>query len=220
MGDIVQPERDYKNGMKRGQLYRVTECSDRIDRITVEPLHADLVKNAQAIQVIPKMMSTLSVYRQHEAEISPGDVVRVTRNNAELDLANGERYEVLQVSKDKITITANGRAVTLPADQPLHLDHAYATTAHSAQGLTCDRVFYNAESASKTTAQDTYYVSISRERHEVIVFTDDADGLPSSVARVPYKGLAHDLQAPAQQGSTHETSPFEPALQYVDMELN
>lgn len=81
-----------------GQLYRVTECNDRIDRITDEPLNTDPGENAQAIQVIPKMMSTLSVYREHEAEISPGDVVRVTRNNAELDLANGERYEVLQVS--------------------------------------------------------------------------------------------------------------------------
>ncbi|NYT79252.1 relaxase domain-containing protein [Alcaligenaceae bacterium] len=220
VGDIVQPERDYKNGMKRGQLYRVTECSDRIDRITVEPLHTDSGENAQAIQVIPKMMSTLSVYRQHEAEISPGDVVRVTRNNAELDLANGERYEVLQVGKDQITIAANGRAVTLPADQPLHLDHAYATTAHSAQGLTCDRVFYNAESASRTTAQDTYYVSISRERHEVIVFTDDADRLPSSVARVPYKSLAHDLQAPVQQRPPHEVGPFEAAVQHVEMELS
>src|SRR5690606_12991713 len=73
------------------------------------------------------------------------------------------------------------------------MDYAYATTAHSAQGLTCGRVLYNAESFSRTTAQDTYYVSISRERHEVTVFTDDAEKLPERVDRVTYKGLAHDL---------------------------
>jgi len=60
------------------------------------------------------------------------------------------------------------------------MDYAYTTTAHSSQGLTCDRVLYNAESFSRTTAQDTYYVSISRERHEVVVFTDDADKLPEA----------------------------------------
>src|SRR5699024_3897596 len=122
------------------------------------------------------------------------DIVRATRNNAQLDLANGDRYEVLKVDNNEVTIAANGRAVTLKTDQPLHLDHAYATTAHSAQGLTCERVFYNAETTSRTTAQDTYYVSISRERHEVVVFTDDIHKLPDAIDRVPYKGVAHDLQ--------------------------
>ena len=145
------------------------------------------------VEIIPKLMSALSVYHRHEAELCAGDMVRVTRNNAQLDLANGDRYEVLQVDNNQVTITANGRTVTLRADQPLHLDHAYATTAHSAQGLTCDRVFYNAESTSRTTAQDTYYVSISRERHDVVVFTDNMQKLTDAVARVPYKGLAHDL---------------------------
>src|SRR3546814_7995719 len=82
------------------------------------------------------------------------------------------------------------------------MDYAYTTTAHSAQGLTCDRVLYNAESFSRTTAQDTYYVSISRERHEVVVFTDDAKKLPERVDRLTYKGLAHDLQPVAAKEPT------------------
>src|SRR5690606_21881926 len=87
-----------------------------------------------------------------------------------------------------------GRHVQLLTDRPLNMDYAYATTAHSAQGLTCDRVLYNAESFSRTTAQDTYYGSISRERHEVTVFTDDAEKLPERVDRLTYKGPALDLQ--------------------------
>ena len=133
-------------------------------------------------------------------------MVRVTRNNAELDLANGERYEVLDVTEDAVTIAANGRAVKLAADEPLHLDHAYATTAHSSQGLTCNRVFYNAETTSRTTAQDTYYVSISRERHEVVVFTDNAQRLPDAVEREAYKGVAHDLLGSLLRKSAIEKS--------------
>ncbi|WP_322995214.1 hypothetical protein [Castellaniella sp.] len=54
-------------------------------------------------------------------------------------------------------------------------------------------MLYNAESFSRTTAQDTYYVSISRERHGVVVFRDDADKLPERVDRLEGKGLAHDI---------------------------
>lgn len=210
VGDIVQPERDYKNGMKRDQLYEVVECNRTTDRLIVLPLRPDPGQEAQPIEVSPKTMSTLSVYHQHTAEVAVGDMVRVTRNNAELDLANGERYEVLGIAQDSVTIAANGRAVTLATDQPLHLDHAYATSAHSAQGLICDRVHYNAESFSRTTAQDTYYVSISRGWHEVTVFTDNATLLPKAVNRKAYKGRAHDLLATSSKTISHELSHTKP----------
>lgn len=210
VGDIVQPERDYKNGLQRGQLYQVVERDRRFDRISVVPM-GDAAQAQQPIEIIPKMMGKLSVYHQHEAELSVGDWVRITRNNAAADLVNGQRAEVVAIDPGAITLDVGGRRVDLPADTPLHLDHAYATTAHSAQGLTCDRVFYNAESFSRTTAQDTYYVSISRERHEVVVFTDDAAALPKAVDRVPYKGLAHDLVGPDHAVDDHalKTPAFE-----------
>lgn len=108
-------------------------------------------------------------------------------------------------------LTWNIGSTRIPADTPLHLDHAYATTAHSAQGMTCDRVFYNAESFSRTTAQDTYYVSISRERHSVTVFTDDARTLPKAIYRVPHKGLAHDLMSTAKFVPGLEVEMLKPA---------
>jgi len=141
-----------------------------------------------------RSMSKLSVYQEHRSELSPGDWVRVTRNDAALDLVNGQRLQVVAVSVDHVTLQTGSRRVELAANKPLHLDHAYATTAHSAQGLTCDRVLYNAESHSRTTAQDTYYVSISRERHSVKVFTNDETMLPKAVSTERTKGLALDLE--------------------------
>src|SRR5690606_6872413 len=129
----------------------------------------------------------------NESELSAGDQVRITRNDAQHDLVNGQLAQVVAIEASTVTIETGGRHITLPTDRPLHLDYAYTSTAHSAQGLTCDRVLYNAESFSRTTAQDTYYVSISRERHAVTVFTDDAEKLPERVDRQGYKGLAHDL---------------------------
>lgn len=191
VGDIVVPERDYQCGLKRGERYRVTGMPQH-DRITVVPLRPDAA-DQPPIDIIPRTMSRLSVYHLNESELSVGDQVRITRNDARHDLVNGQLAKVVEVQADRITIAAGNRHITLPADQPLHLDYAYTSTAHSAQGLTCDRVLYNAESFSRTTAQDTYYVSISRERHAVTVFTDNAEKLPEQVDRQGYKGLAHDL---------------------------
>lgn len=190
VGDIIQPERDYKCGLLRGQLYQVMQTDEHADRIRVVPYGKG---SSEALDINLRSLSKLSVYREHRAEISPGDWIRITRNDAALDLVNGQRLQVVKVSETHVTVQAGSRRVELPAGLPLHLDHAYATTAHSAQGLTCDRVLYNAESHSRTTAQDTYYVSISRERHSVKVFTNDGAKLPEAVARGSTKGLAIDL---------------------------
>lgn len=200
VGDIIQPERDYQCGLQRGQLYRVTQRDEHTDRITVVPYrereNSNQETSKQAIDVIDinlRSLSKLSVYQEHRSELSPGDWVRITRNDAALDLVNGQRLQVVTVSESHVTLKTGNRKVDLPANKPLHLDHAYATTAHSAQGLTCDRVLYNAESHSRTTAQDTYYVSISRERHSVKVFTNDETMLPKAVSTERAKGLALDL---------------------------
>jgi ATP-dependent exoDNAse (exonuclease V) alpha subunit len=195
VGDIIQPERDYQCGLQRGQLYKVTQRDEHADRITVVPYGNQQTdkKATENIEINLRSLSKLSVYQEHHAELSPGDWVRVTRNDAALDLVNGQRLQVISVSNKQVTLKAGNRQVNLPAGKPLHLDHAYATTAHSAQGLTCDRVLYNAESHSRTTAQDTYYVSISRERHSVKVFTNDETLLPKAVSTGRAKGLALDL---------------------------
>lgn len=195
VGDIIQPERDYRCGLRRGQLYKVTQRDEHADRITVVP-YGDQRTGKQATETIEinlRSLSKLSVYQEHHSELSPGDWVRITRNDAALDLVNGQRLQVISVSNDQVTLKAGNRRIELPAAKPLHLDHAYATTAHSAQGLTCDRVLYNAESHSRTTAQDTYYVSISRERHSVKVFTNDETMLPKAASTERPKGLALDL---------------------------
>ncbi|HET6411499.1 MAG TPA: ATP-binding domain-containing protein, partial [Anaeromyxobacter sp.] len=74
------------------------------------------------------------------------------------------------------------------------LDHAYATTIHSSQGTTADRVLIDAATRSRTTARDTFYVAISRARHEVRIYTDDLARLPLAVERESRKHAALDLE--------------------------
>ena len=136
----------------------------------------------------------LSVYEPERAELAPGDRVRITRNNAALDLANGDRFNVAAVSPQAITLVDGKRRVELPADRPLHLDHAYATTIHGIQGTTADRVLIDAATKSRTTAKDVYYVAISRAQHEARIYTNDRATLPRAIERENPKHAALDLE--------------------------
>ena len=136
----------------------------------------------------------LSVYEPERAELAPGDRVRITRNDAALDLANGDRFTVAAVSPKAISLVDGKRQVELPTGRPLHLDHAYATTVHSSQGTTAERVLIDAATRSRTTSQETYYVAISRARQEARIYTDDLARLPAAVTRRHEKHAALDLE--------------------------
>lgn len=189
--DIIQPERDYKTGdLRQGEMYRVIGIvADKPNQLEVEHLATQVRATFN-----PARTAKISVYQPVVAELSAGDWVRVTRNNASLDLVNGARCEVLAVTPTSVTISAGGRKLLLDASTtPLHLDRAYATTSHSAQGLTCDRVLINAESFSRTTQRDVYYVAISRARYETEIYTNNSEKLAKAVNRLEEKTAALDI---------------------------
>lgn len=190
-GDIIQPERSYKAGdLRQGEMYRVIGVVADKDNVLMVEHVGSKVQTA----FNPARAAKLSVYQPVMAELAAGDVVRVTRNNAALDLVNGGRYEVLGVTPISVTIHDGRRRVTLEASTcPLHLDRAYATTSHSSQGLTCDRAFINAESFSRTTQRDVYYVGISRARQTTEVFTNCLGKLIGQVDRHEEKTASLDI---------------------------
>lgn len=196
VGNIIQPERSYRCGLNQDALYEVIAVDNQRNRITVR----ELVSGTQ-IEFNPSRAAKLSVYERIKAELSAGDAVRITRNNAKLDLVNGERYSVLGVTPTTITLGKlddNGevtRRVSLPATEriPVHMDYAYASTVHSAQGLSETGVILNQETFSRTTKSDVFYVAISRAREWVKLYTDDMTKLPFAVDRREEKGAALDI---------------------------
>jgi len=187
IGDVIQPERDYPHrGLARGALYEVIENAPG-NRLTVRAHDKTITFN-------PLLHRKLSVYASEKTKLAPGDRVRITRNDAALDLANGDRATVRSVSAEKVTLVLDSeRKVVLSTHRPLHLDLAYATTVHSSQGTTADRVIIDAYSKSRTTAKDVYYVAISRARHEASIFTENAKALPAAIGRENVKHAAMDL---------------------------
>jgi conjugative relaxase-like TrwC/TraI family protein len=187
IGDLIQPEKDYiRSGLKRGQLYKVKETGPG-NRLTV------LTESGENITFNPMAYKKISVYQPERSEFSVGDVVRITRNDAALDLANGDRMKVTELQEGNIILTNGKRSVTLPTEKPLHIDHSYATTVHSTQGATDKRILIDIETSSLTTAKDVYYVAISRATKEARIYTNNAKELPVAIARENIKLAAFDI---------------------------
>lgn len=189
IGEFVQPDKDYpRSGLRRGELYRVAEIETR-NRLVLER------DDGSRLEINPRQHAHLSIYEKASSELALGDWARITRNDPALDVSNGDRVRVVDVGQSRVTVeTDRGRRIELDATKPLHLEHAYATTVHSAQGLTTDRMMVDLDTRSLTTGKDLYYVAISRARYEATIYTSSRAELPAAISREAVKTAALDLR--------------------------
>lgn len=189
IGEYVQPEKDYiRSGLKRGELYRVAEIETR-NRLVLER------SDGSRVEIDAARHAHLSVYEKTRTELAPGDWARITRNDPALDVSNGDRVRVVEVSENRLALQNDrGRRIELDPTRPLHLEHAYATTVHSAQGLTTDRMMVDLDTRNLTTGKDLYYVAISRARYQATIYTNSRSELPAAISREAVKTAALDIQ--------------------------
>ncbi|QFG27718.1 conjugative relaxase (plasmid) [Pseudomonas umsongensis] len=207
-GMIVQPEKDYiRAGLSRGELYTVDQALPGNVLVVKD-------KNGNRVEFNPRKLTKLSVYNLEKPEFSVGDLVRITRNDQKLDLTNGDRMRVVGNANGVIELASlkekDGtpeRVVALPTNRPLHLEHAYSATVHSAQGLTNDRVMISINTKSLTTSQNLWYVAISRARHEARIYTDSIAGLPAAIANRYDKTTALSLQQARERQRNESIKP-------------
>ena len=124
-------------------------------------------------------------------------MLRISKNDRARGLLNGDCVQVEAVRERAIVVrTSKGAEVTLPTDLPLYVQHGYATTVHSAQGLTARRVLIDVNTASLTTHRAAFYVAISRPQYDLTLYADDGTRLRRAVARIPKKFAALELRTP------------------------
>ena len=195
-GMVIQPEKDYPSvGLKRGATYQVVEALPG-NVLTIKD------NREQEFQINPRKVTQLSVYRLERQELSVGDTIRINRNNPNLDLTNGDRMRVSGVLGGVVQLQSldSERSIELPANRPLHLEHAYSSTVHSAQGLTSKRSLICMDTQSRTTSLNLYYVAISRPQHESRIYTDSKEELPAAISRRFTKTAALDLRGKIPKG--------------------
>jgi conjugative relaxase-like TrwC/TraI family protein len=125
------------------------------------------------------------VFRTKELKLAEGDVIRITHNGKTADdkhrLDNGAIYRIKDFDQDGNIVLNNGWVVPRGFG---HVDHGYVVTSHSSQGRTVDQVFIGQSSASfSATSREQFYVSCSRARDRVTVYTDDRESLRARIER-------------------------------------
>lgn len=136
-----------------------------------------------------------NVYERDQIEISQGDRIRVTANGRDLDghrLNNGSLYTVEKIARDGSLVLNNGFRLDRHFE---HADYGYAVTSHAAQGMTTDVVLVAQSGLISAGASDAkqFYVSVSRGRKEVRIYTDDVEALRENVAREREREMAMEM---------------------------
>lgn len=193
-GHILVPQRDYAAGLRKGEQYQVVSHDVRKNSVTVQ------TSEGQQLTFDPSRTSMVRIYEKEVIQLAPGDWIRITHNDKELDLRNGERYQVDAISKQQISIRKGGAIVSIPNDKPVHMQYGYASTVHSAQGLTSKRVLIDANTKSLTSNRAVFYVAISRPRDDLTVFTNDKMALARAMSREPKKFAALELRDARNEG--------------------
>jgi ATP-dependent exoDNAse (exonuclease V) alpha subunit len=126
----------------------------------------------------PRLLSRVSVYREIDREFSVGDRIQFNAPDKALGVSNRDLAVIESIGPDgRISVRLdNNRQVEFDAKEHRHLDHGYAVTSHSSQGLTAERVLVNADTGVHPDLFNSRfgYVSISRASQEATIFKDDA----------------------------------------------
>ena len=133
-----------------------------------------------------------------ERRFSEGDKILIKANYAtskDNRLPNGVLTEIKEFNPDGSISLTNGKTL---GKEFKHFTHGYAVTSQGSQGKTTEKVIVSAHSSSGLAlSKNQFYVSCSRGRSEISIWTNDKKKLKegvmrSSSRRLVLEELIHD----------------------------
>ena len=173
--------------MQVGDYATVTATNHEKNEITVR------FANGRTLTYDPTRLSGVSVYNEAERAFSAGDRIQFRAPFAEKRIVNGELGSITKIEPEHLCVALDsGREVSFDPQQFRHLDHGYAVTSHSSQGLTVDRVLINADTRESLRLLNDRmaYVAVSRAREEALIYTDSTQNLRETLNRATNKEMA------------------------------
>lgn len=172
-GQVIQFTQNAPN-IKRGSIWAVTQGKNG--------LH---LKSADgSTRPIPtKHSDRFEVFEENEIRLSKGDKIRITKNGFDANkrrLNNGDMFDVISVSKAGKVILRNptSKETYELSKNYGHIAHAHCITSYGAQGKTVDTVFiYQPAGTFPATDAKQFYVSVSRGKENVHIYTDEKEEL-------------------------------------------
>ena len=152
------------------------------------------IESGNRIRPVPfKELDKITVCQPKELSLSTGDRLQLKANAKSQDgrkLANGELVTVKEIHPDGRIALNDGRVLSKHYRQFVR---GYAVTSYAAQGKTVDYVLFSDSAVRAATNQQQWYVTISRGRKGVKIFTTDKIQLRENVSRSGDRTLALDM---------------------------
>jgi conjugative relaxase-like TrwC/TraI family protein len=159
--------------------------------------------NDKGMGSIPFMdLERVTVCEEREMALSPGDKLQLKANGQSMEnqkLANGELVTVKAVHADGRIALKDGR--TLDKDFRLFV-RGYAVTSYAAQGKSVDHVLFSDSAVKAATNMQQWYVTISRGKKGVHIFTCDKEELRENIMRAGDRPLAIEAKPPKEDSRT------------------
>lgn len=192
-GQVVQFHRSVRAGresFKPGTRFVVRGRDDRGDVVVADGHGHE--------RVLPVHRSDrFLVFEPRLLRLATGDQIRATGNgrsaNGKHRINNGALFRISAFTPEGHIKLDNGWEVT---PQFGRLTHAYVGTSHASQGRTVDWVFVaqGSESAGAASAEQVY-VSVSRGREGLRIYTDSANTLIEAAKRLSHRQSAVELMS-------------------------
>jgi ATP-dependent exoDNAse (exonuclease V) alpha subunit len=173
-GDIIVFHARVRGGFRANEIWQVNR---------IESDGTVIVCGTRENKKLPlKASKRFGVYRLEGLPVAKGDTLRVTKNFKGVTgkFINGDLLKVNSV--DSFFIHTDKGAIDYQV--PVHLDQGHAVTSHASQGKTVDQVLVSApvETFAQVN-QAQFYVSMSRAKLEMYLFTDSKEALRQAIER-------------------------------------
>jgi conjugative relaxase-like TrwC/TraI family protein len=201
INDVVRYTRGSKSiGIEAAAYASVVAINPAANQLTVEK------ENGELATYDPRRLTGVSVYQEIQREFSVGDRIQFTAPDKSLGVANRDMAAIEAIHPDsRLSVRLdNNRQIEFDPSEHRHLDHGYAVTSHSSQGLTAERVLVHADTSVHPDLLNSRfaYVSISRASHEADIYTDDASGLGQKLSNEFSKATATQFNSSVAQSVT------------------
>jgi conjugative relaxase-like TrwC/TraI family protein len=187
--------REYRPGtiVQFHQNSKGFRSSERVTVVGGNAGKVDIRRADGSMDTLPlREAKKFQLYTPEEVALATGDKLRLTQNGfardsrpglfgkqAKKDVNNGATYEVAGFTRDGHIKLNNGYILSKNYGG---LTHGYVVTSHSSQGKTSDVALVALGSESLAAAnREQFYVSVSRGREAVKLYTDDKEAMRSAI---------------------------------------
>jgi ATP-dependent exoDNAse (exonuclease V) alpha subunit len=198
-GDVLRFTRGSKQlKIAKGDYAQVETIDRASDSLTLR------AEDGRAVTYNPVRLFGVEVFREERRMLARGARIQFRAPDRAIGIANGEFASITALDDRRVALRLdNGKELSIARDRLRHMDHGYASTSHSAQGTTVDRVIVNIDTqlSAELVNRKQFYVSISRARNSLAIYTDDQHQLPRAVSRSREKSTALERSLAANHPS-------------------